>query len=275
MQCFEPISIPRPNGRGKADRITVPCGKCAACLTNRRNDWSRRLAFEHENSTSAYFVTLTYDDDNIVYGAYYGTLIKKHLQDYIKRIRDAIKPDKIRYYAVGEYGTATKRPHYHILIFNLPPGELYRIAEKWTYGYIQVGQVTGASIHYVTKYHVNRNDHPDGSAPGFTIQSSKPGIGYAYIEKNRQYHEGNPLRGHLFLRGGLKCRLPRYYKDKLYNSTERERMSSKVVSPEFDDNRIDEHYRNNPDVNYYDYLLQQKDDYSKKFKIKINKNNKL
>ena len=63
-EVYISLSLPNPKTGNRTDRLTVPCGKCAACLTNRRNDWAVRLKVEHQNADSAYFITLTYDEQH-------------------------------------------------------------------------------------------------------------------------------------------------------------------------------------------------------------------
>jgi hypothetical protein len=46
-----------------------------------------------------------------------GSLNVAHFQKFMKRLRDRIKPLKIRFFHCGEYGDKTRRPHYHALIF--------------------------------------------------------------------------------------------------------------------------------------------------------------
>ena len=60
---------------------------------------------------------------------------------------------KVRYYAIGEYGSQFQRPHYHVLLFNVPT-ELIRImAEKiWKKGNVHIGRVERKSIGYVAGY---------------------------------------------------------------------------------------------------------------------------
>lgn len=278
MQCLEPLSIPNPNGKGPQDRFVVPCGKCAACLTNRRNEWTTRLIMELEVATSAHFITLTYDEEHVLYGARAPTLSKSDLQKFLKRLRKSIEPSKIRYYAVGEYGTTTYRPHYHILMFNLPSNKIDVIQEKWPFGFVDVGTVTGGSIHYVTKYHINRNHSPKGSEPSFSVMSRRPAIGINYIERYGNYHRNNIDRTYVLHRGGEKSRLPRIYKNKLYTQAERDRIREKALSEGsgiYDEEKIDEHYRNNEGLNYFDYQLQKKQNFEDNFKIKVNKLNKL
>jgi len=119
------------------------------------------------------FVTLTYDEDNLPAG---GTLVPKHLTDFLKRIRFA--QDKLgrrlRYYAVGEYGDDSERPHYHLALFGIPSCRYIRtrhsqrlhktkagiyccdacsaIQRHWPYGGADVGTLERASASYICGY---------------------------------------------------------------------------------------------------------------------------
>lgn len=89
------------------------------------------------------------------YDEYYNQiLVKKDMQDWLKRLRQNIRPFKIRYFLVGEYGGETQRPHYHVILFNFPLDlDLDRVlTETWTFGLYHIGTVTPASIHYCSKY---------------------------------------------------------------------------------------------------------------------------
>ena len=59
------------------------------------------------------YITLTYNDDHLPAN---GSLQPRDLQLFWKRLRKARTPG-IRYYACGEYGDQTARPHYHAIIF--------------------------------------------------------------------------------------------------------------------------------------------------------------
>lgn len=284
MQCLEPISIPNPKGFSNADRITVPCGKCAACLTNRRNEWTSRLEYELADAKSAYFVTLTYNNEHVPCVGQYPTLVKSDLQNYFKRLRKIIKPNKIRYYAVGEYGTKYNRPHYHILLFNLPPNFIDAISTAWTkekeeIGFVSIGTITSASIHYCTKYHLNKTSKPNElSADSFVLMSRHPGIGAGYIERYGSFHRNNIDRTYLLKRGGFKTRFPRYYQTKLYTEEERHRQGKirlSLMQSVYDPVKIKEFQDDHPGVNYFEYIEQQKENFSKKFKEKSNINDKL
>lgn len=278
MACYAPFNIPDPKFNNPKIRIEVPCGKCAGCLQARREDWTNRIMYEMDVSSSAYFITLTYAEENITQGETHPTLVKSDLQNFFKRLRKRIYPNKIRYYAVGEYGTRTLRPHYHIILFNLPPNMVEEIQASWQNGFAQIGTVNRGSVHYVTKYHVNKNIYPEGSEPSFATMSRKPGLGANYIDKYATYHDGQIDRCYILHPGGIKSRLPRYYKDRLYSESEREQIG--VISREkysriMDEEKINEHYRKNPDKNFYEYHQEKILDKIRKYKIKTNQTEKL
>lgn len=243
MRCLSPLSIPRPNGGGALDRITVPCGQCVICLENKRDGWSYRLNQEFRSSLSAFFITLTYadiegninDDEGL-------NLSVRDVQLFLKRLRKdlearhkneliingylrsqnekvsliALKAPKLRYYIVGEYGSQTMRAHYHGLMFNVPVNHALEMFEKaWAHGYVSMGTVTKASIHYVTKYMIGEDYCLPGKTKPFAIMSTKPGIGFDYIAIKKNWHLA-AQRFYSVIEDGMKVGLPRYYRDKIF-----------------------------------------------------------
>lgn len=59
------------------------------------------------------FITLTYDNNHIPAD---GSIDKRELQLFFKRLRKKINPIKIKYLACGEYGEKFGRPHYHACV---------------------------------------------------------------------------------------------------------------------------------------------------------------
>ena len=55
----------------------------------------------------------------------------------------------IKYYAVGEYGGQFKRPHYHLIMFNV---QIDAILNAWQLGTVHIGYVSGSSVGYTLKY---------------------------------------------------------------------------------------------------------------------------
>lgn len=191
-------------------------------MESRRAEWSFRLRQELKRSTSGHFLTLTYAKAPINQENNLPTLCKTDFQAFIKRLRKR-SPTKLRYYAVGEYGSDTQRPHYHALLFNAETKFLEsELVAAWSHGHCQIAEINDARIHYVTKFHVNKIGEYPGRAPPFALMSRRPGIGSNYLDTHAQYHKDG-LRG--FTRvNGIYARLPRYYVDKLFTKEEKEQM---------------------------------------------------
>ena len=72
-----------------------------------------RCTHERTCHAGAFFLTLTYAESRLPEN---GSLRSKDLQLFFKALRRRVK-ERIRYFAVGEYGSETKRPHYHALLY--------------------------------------------------------------------------------------------------------------------------------------------------------------
>lgn len=234
--CISPILIKnKKKGKGRNEFTTpVPCGKCAKCVRRRVSSWLFRLQQEEKISSSAYFLTLTYDDKYVpksIRG--YSTLDKRDVQLYFKTLRNDIKKNypsfsgKIVYYAVGEYGSITARPHYHAIVFNVPSEEIFINAwrssvTKESKGFVKVGRITGARVSYTLKY-ISKEAKPKewykDRQREFSLMSK--GIGKNYLtEATVRYHKGDISMSRIVLPGGYKIPLPRYFKNKIYSEDE-------------------------------------------------------
>lgn len=202
-------------------QVLVPCGHCVGCSSDISRDWSYRMLMEKQVSKNAWFLTLTYDDEHLPED---HQLDKNHLDDFIKKLRNfyyELGLDNIRYYACGEYGSKSGRPHYHMIVYNLPltPLEftafnlktpsccfknkivgtsldktpLYQfdfLNELWQNGFVVVGECTLASCSYVARYVnkkrlsgvKNKELKDKGITPEFNCMSRMPGIGVKYYE---------------------------------------------------------------------------------------------
>ena len=129
MQCLSPVTVKRLDGIQ-----SFPCGKCLACLTNRRRDWVIRLKYELKRSSSALFLTLTYDEEHIPECG----VNKEDVQKFLKRLRKGVPDHKLRYFLVSEYGSHTERAHYHMILFNYPIEKGYdeKISSHWQAGFV-------------------------------------------------------------------------------------------------------------------------------------------
>lgn len=247
---------------------TVPCGTCTFCLMSKRADWTFRINQEARHSDSAFFITLTYGNYDLPIGyvsdwairrvyPYQHSLVKEDYQLFFKRLRKEAHPVRLRYYTCGEYGELNGRPHYHIILFNLPVGLLPRLEKIWGKGFVNIGQVNLASIHYVTKYVMKRKGEYGGREPPFALMSRRPGIGSCYLKTHGNWHRKHK-RNYTEV-NGFKNRLPRYYRERFFSSVEREALA--VDSIREADNmywdaveQLRKHH-DNPEGYYYERLV--------------------
>jgi hypothetical protein len=168
-------------------------------------------------------VTLTYNDAHLPQPEY-PTLRKDHFQKFMKRLRKAFHPRKIRFYHCGEYGEKYNRPHYHALLFGLdfkdkklwkmtkqgdPLFTSQTLSDLWScdccsprqpLGFCSLGAVTFKSAAYCARYIMKKqkgesaSTHytlitPDGVVlerlPEYTTMSRRPGIAADWYRKFR------------------------------------------------------------------------------------------
>ncbi len=167
--CCSPIRVRMPSDfRGY---LYVSCGKCPECLNRKHRNAFVKLYYEFLYSTSAYFVTLTYNEDTcpLIVSAATGestkTLHRKDLQAHLKRWRALCNKrgydiSNFHYFSASEYGANTLRPHYHILLFNVPDAALNLFNLLWEqyFGFYLSKKVVvskdsfRATALYVSKY---------------------------------------------------------------------------------------------------------------------------
>lgn len=160
--CYQPIQIKNPKFGlpGEEQYLLVNCRKCLECRQKRANEWAVRCMAESYKYPENAFITLTYEKSPI-------WLQKRDLQLFFKRLRKAIAPAKIKYFAVGEYGSKNYRPHYHVIIFGFGFPDKYPwskskrhytifrsdLLEKcWTLGNCTVQDVTYNTCGYCALY---------------------------------------------------------------------------------------------------------------------------
>lgn len=230
-----------------------PCGQCMPCRINRRRLWTHRIMLETLNHGSNTFVTLTYSDENLpqarssklLSGGTKPSLAPEDLRNWLKRLRKAIEPVRIRYYAVGEYGDAGERPHYHAALFGYQScrnGNTLRfrgrpmaarccascrvVNETWGKGDVDLGSVETNSAQYLAGYttkKLTRFDDPrlEGRHPEFARMSLRPGIGLnslweiADVMMSLGLDESEPDVPSGLRHGGRIWPLGRYLKTKL------------------------------------------------------------
>lgn len=276
MACYRPIEAWQPLSGGSlvfreirdSRSITIPCGSCVGCGLERSRQWAVRCMHENQLHASSSFVTLTFRDLN----ACGASLNYEFFSDFLKRLREhsfrvalrssgtkarargtaasaarkrARELSRVRFFACGEYGESTRRPHFHALLFgkDFPDRkewrkssagfQLYRSAELerlWPHGNAEIGDVTFESAAYVARYLVNPQttiagrgtDNEvaywfDRESGEFTVveremlqMSKKPGIGAEWFKRYRsEVYPGDGTASVVV--NGMKVRPPRYY----------------------------------------------------------------
>lgn len=126
---WEDLQI-RPPLQGPA--VKIPCGKCIGCRLDYSRQWANRCMLEAQYypPDQVWFATITYNDKYVPRvmssdpdtgkQAPALTLRKRDFQLWMKRLRRHFPENKIRFFAAGEYGSETLRPHYHAILFGLP-----------------------------------------------------------------------------------------------------------------------------------------------------------
>lgn len=198
--------------------IPYPCGQCLPCRVNRRRVWTHRILLESFLHSSSCFLTLTYEDKHLPKD---GSVSPRELRLFLGRLRDRLPPRSLRYFAVGEYGDETSRPHYHLALFgyNCLGKLLYpdfgkrcfcancqMVREVWGKGHIVIEDLTRKSAQYiagyVTKKMTSKEDiRLNGRHPEFARMSTKPGLAAFAISRISQGMI-SPVTGEIFLCAG-------------------------------------------------------------------------
>lgn len=233
MPCADPIPAVRPllGGRvvlsgvrqvrdlgwradlelARKELLFLPCGSCVGCQLSRARSWAVRCSLELSCHSRASFVTLTFEDRYVP-----PTLRRSDVSVFAKRLRKRLPPRSSKYFACGEYGDLTHRPHYHALVFGTEDEDLIR--SSWGgRGFVTVAPVNPARISYVAGYCAKkvgffaeageRVDYSSGEVyryqPPFIQMSRRPGIGGESRKYWRSWRDAA-------IWGGTKVPVPRF-----------------------------------------------------------------
>lgn len=80
----------------------------------------------------------------------------RDLDLFLKRLRSYYPDEKLRYYAVSEYGPTSFRPHWHLLLFSnserFSQTVLENVSKAWSYGRCDASLSRGFAAPYVASY---------------------------------------------------------------------------------------------------------------------------
>jgi len=237
--------------------LSLPCGQCMGCRLERSRQWAVRIMHEASLYEDNCFVTLTFDPHYLSLKCPNGSLDRKHMQNFMKRLRQKFKDRKIRTFYCGEYGDNLGRPHYHACLFNLDfadkelwsvnNGCRYYVSQSlndvWPYGHCVVGDLTFDSAAYVARYCTKKvtgtkaEDYYKGKLPEFCQASLKPGIGSGWLDK---YGSSDVFPLDEVVVRGVKCKPPRYYDKRLERDDPKAFELVKIARSERADVRADD-----------------------------------
>lgn len=212
--------------------VPVGCGKCMECRKQKARDWCVRLQEDIRHNKNGKFVTLTFDEeslkelsDNIKGLTGYeleNEIATLAMRRFLGRWRKKYKKS-VRHWMVTELGQKnTERIHLHGIIWT---DEKEDIKNIWKYGNVWIGEyVNEKTINYIVKYLSKTDDkHKEYNSKMLT----SAGIGKGYINridaKNNKYKKEETNETYT-TRQGVKLALPIYYRNKIYNEEEREKL---------------------------------------------------
>lgn len=217
--------------------VTLPCLRCIGCRLEYSRQWALRCMHEAQLHEENCFLTLTYDDEHLPSN---GSLVPRDLTLFWKRLRKWLDGERVKYFACGEYGERTSRPHYHACVFGVDfpdkqlhkevnGNRLYRSAaleRLWGNGACMSGAVTFESAAYVARYVTKKVTGPDASAwyqwtdpetgevhsvePEFVRMSRRPAIAKEWFSR----FADDTYSSDSVVARGFEMKPPKYY-DKL------------------------------------------------------------
>lgn len=217
-----------PNFRVIVNPITncemaVPCRKCSVCRVGKISFLEKLCDFETisrwRKGFHSSFVTLTLRDGNITRCG----LCKPQYVRFLDNFRIELKRrfgKTYKYVGCGEYGDDGLRPHYHLCMFGVSPGEVENILRDiWSHSIFDVGFLMPGGTRYVIDYIMtNSNSFDDernkefldkGLHPPFFTKSVSLGIDWLESKIIPYYREHG-----YYLDKGKKVLLPSYYLSK-------------------------------------------------------------
>lgn len=235
-KCYNPIMIKVKNREDY--KMIVDCGKCINCKQKKKREVAMRMVHESTNKKNAYFITLTYKTGEAPIINKRLSISKEDARNYIKRIREQLRREKInedgsfKYIFAGEYGGETNRPHYH-MVATSNKEIAHILKKKWKKGEVNIQKVISvASIYYTAGYTEKKVGTQIKKDTENSFHKMSQGNGRDWLFKNRDRFRNENQQ---FLRTGKGIiALPMYYKNKLlkwriHDEEMKERQREKIM----------------------------------------------
>ena len=217
----------------RATLVPIGCGKCRECRNQKANEWRVRMMEDIKVNRNAYMVTLTFNNDKFT--ELYNECDEK-IQGYNRDNWIAVRAVRLfterwrrrfkktlRHWLVTELGQHnTEHIHLHGIVWTDHPQHLQ---ERWQFGNIHIGTyVNERTVNYIVKY-VSKIDrlHPNYKPEILTSN----GIGANYVKTHNaklNKYKGDDTKNYYTTSTGHKIKLPTYYRNKIYNDEEKEKL---------------------------------------------------
>ncbi len=217
--------------------VPIGCGKCMECMRQKKNNWKVRLQEEiKSNKMKAHFVTFTFSNEDYqdLYERYFedsgiegylldNEIAKKSVRLFLERWRKSEKKS-VKHWLITELGhEGTENIHMHGILWTDKSEEF--IKKKWGYGFVWVGDyVNDKTVNYIVKYCTKLDSDHENFVPSICTSA---GIGRGYFDRgdweNLKYKGEDTDSGYQG-NTGYKMNLPVYYRNKIYNEKQREKL---------------------------------------------------
>lgn len=212
--------------------VPIGCGECYECRRQKAQQWRVRLHEELKVNKYAYFITLTFTNEDLIklseekQTKEYNELATIAVRRFLERWRKEYKKS-LKHWLITELGhEGTERIHLHGIIFSEFEISNELLSKFWKYGRTDTGLYCNEqSINYIVKY-VTKIDTDHKTFKGKILCSA--GIGKNYVDSfaARATHRYKPheTKEYYLLKNGYRVALPIYYRNKLFTHEEREKL---------------------------------------------------
>lgn len=178
----------------------VPCGQCMPCRINKGRLWTSRIMMESvTHGQMGWFLTLTYDPEHVPIAYDHEnqeaieTLDKSEFKKWIKASQRSL--GSYRYYAVGEYGEVTGRPHYHMAVFPQSYAQVLALCDMWEEGFHTLSEMCDERARYLANYTAKKLTKADDQRlalcqePEFRCSSGRPPLGADFADRIIEHYK--------------------------------------------------------------------------------------
>jgi len=212
------------------------------------------MSAEMTEAFSAYFVTLTYDDQHLPITDTGNTHNYDDHKEFIKQLKFHEKPSQLKtrssfsldelerkknqirinrkaqtlkYYGVCEYGGQTGRTHWHYILFNIVDTD--SIYNSWPNGLVHIDECNINTIDYTLKYMLkNEEERSDDNRERSKSFMSK-GIGQVAADRAFLDYISKIDNNTLGTARGSVIGIPRYYRKKYLTEEQRKAKGTSVA----------------------------------------------